>query len=78
MSMPARDAKWPVIVKYFTDNRAEGEGLGVVLKRASAYKNGKEAPKTAGKTMKKTISKTVKKMVKKGGKRRGNKSMKTY
>jgi hypothetical protein len=74
MSMPARDAKWPVIVKYFTDNRAEGEGLGVVLKRASAYKNGKEAPKTAGKTMKKT----VKKMGKKGGKRRGNKSTKKY
>ncbi len=72
--MPARDAKWPVIVKYFTDNRAEGEGLGVVLKRASAYKNGKEAPKTAGKTMKKT----VKKMGKKGGKRRGNKSTKKY
>lgn len=71
MSMPARDAKWPVIVKYFTDNRAEGEGLGVVLKRASAYKNGKEAP--MGKTMKKT---TAKKMGKKGGKRRGNKSSK--
>lgn len=72
MSMPARDAKWPVIVKYFTDNRAEGEGLGVVLKRASAYKNGNEAPKTADKTMKKT----AKKMGKKGGKRRGNKSTK--
>ena len=76
MSMPARDAEWKVIVKYFTDNKAEGEGLGVVLKRASAYKNGKEAP--AGKTNKKTISKTVKKMVKKGGKRRGNKSTKKY
>jgi hypothetical protein len=73
MSMPARDAKWPVIVKYFTDNRAEGEGLGVVLKRASAYKNGKEAPKTAGKTMKKTAKKMGKK-----GKRRGNKSTKKY
>lgn len=68
--MPARDAKWPVIVKYFTDNRAEGEGLGVVLKRASAYKNGKEAPKTAKNT-------TSKKMGKKG-KRRGNKSMKKW
>lgn len=74
MSMPARDAEWKVIVKYFTDNRAEGEGLGVVLKRASAYKNGNEAPKTAGKTMKKTI----KKIGKKGGKRRGNKSMKNH
>ena len=31
--MPARDAEWKVIVKYFTDNKAEGEGLGVVLKR---------------------------------------------
>jgi len=72
MSMPARDAKWPVIVKYFTDNRAEGEGLGVVLKRASAYKNGKETP------MGKTMKKTAKKMGKKGGKRRGNKSMKKY
>jgi len=72
--MPARDAEWKVIVKYFTDNRAEGEGLGVVLKRASAYKNGNEAPKTAGKTMKKTI----KKIGKKGGKRRGNKSMKNH
>ena len=70
--MPARDAKWPVIVKYFTDNRAEGEGLGVVLKRASAYKNGKEAP------MGKTNKKTAKKMGKKGGKRRGNKSSKKY
>jgi hypothetical protein len=70
--MPARDAEWKVIVKYFTDNKAEGEGLGVVLKRASAYKNGKEAP--AGKTNKKT----AKKMVKKGGKRRGNKSTKKY
>ena len=70
MSMPARDAEWKVIVKYFTDNKAEGEGLGVVLKRASAYKNGKEAP--TGKTMKKT----AKKMGKKGGKRRGNKSTK--
>ena len=74
--MPARDAEWRVIVKYFTDNKAEGEGLGVVLQRASAYKNHKEAP--MGKTMKKTISKTVKKMGKKGGKRRGNKSMKKY
>jgi hypothetical protein len=74
MSMPARDAEWKVIVKYFTDNRAEGEGLGVVLKRASAYKNGNEAPKTADKTMKKT----AKKMGKKGGKRRGNKSTKKY
>ena len=72
--MPARDAKWPVIVKYFTDNRAEGEGLGVVLKRASAYKNGKEETKTTGKTTKKT----AKKMGKKGGKRRGNKSTKKY
>ena len=72
MSMPARDAEWKVIVKYFTDNKAEGEGLGVVLKRASAYKNDKEAP--AGKTMKKT----AKKMGKKGGKRRGNKSTKKY
>ena len=72
MSMPARDAKWPVIVKYFTDNRAEGEGLGVVLKRASAYKNHKEAP------MGKTMKKTAKKMGKKGGKRRGNKSTKKY
>ena len=70
--MPARDAKWPVIVKYFTDNRAEGEGLGVVLKRASAYKNGNEAP------MGKTMKKTAKKMGKKGGKRRGNKSTKKY
>ena len=70
--MPARDAKWPVIVKYFTDNRAEGEGLGVVLKRASAYKNDKEAP------MGKTMKKTAKKMGKKGGKRRGNKSTKKY
>jgi hypothetical protein len=72
MSMPARDAEWKVIVKYFTDNKAEGEGLGVVLKRASAYKNGKEAP------MGKTMKKTVKKMGKKGGKRRGNKSTKKY
>ena len=72
MSMPARDAEWRVIVKYFTDNRAEGEGLGVVLKRASAYKNHKEAP------MGKTMKKTAKKMGKKGGKRRGNKSTKKY
>ena len=72
MSMPARDAEWRVIVKYFTDNKAEGEGLGVVLQRASAYKNHKEAP------MGKTMKKTVKKMGKKGGKRRGNKSMKKY
>ena len=74
MSMPARDAKWPVIVKYFTDNRAEGEGLGVVLKRASAYKNGENVSKSTGKTNKKT----AKKMGKKGGKRRGNKSTKKY
>ena len=47
MSLPDRNAPWPTIVTYFKDRKADGENLGVMLKRASVYrKTGKvEAPK---------------------------------
>ena len=38
MSLPDRNAPWPTIVKYFTKQKADGESLAVVLKRASAYR----------------------------------------
>ena len=59
MSLPDKNAPWPTIVKYFTQQKKEGESLGIVLKRASAYrKTGKvsdagASPKTSSKTMKK-------------------------
>jgi hypothetical protein len=61
MSLPDKNAPWPTIVKYFTQQKKEGESLGIVLKRASAYrKTGKVSDMSVSPS--KTSSKTAKKM----------------
>ena len=82
MSLPDKNAPWPTIVKYFTQQKKEGESLGIVLKRASAYrKTGKVSDAgVSPKTSSKTSSKTVKKMgkAKKGMRGMRGKSMRKH
>ena len=75
MSLPERNAPWPTIVKHFTNQKADGESLGVVLKRASHYrKTGKvmESGKMQTKNAKTTSKKRGKKSMR-GGKSKSEK-----
>ena len=75
MSLPDKNAPWPTIVKYFTQQKKEGESLGIVLKRASAYrKTGKVSDMSA------SPSKTAKKMgkAKKGARGMRGKSVRKH
>ena len=38
MSLPDKNAPWPELVNYFKNNKKDGENLGIILKRASAYR----------------------------------------
>ena len=75
MSLPDRNAPWPTIVKHFTQNKKDGESLGIVLTRASVYrKTGKVSDSGASKTSSKTMKKMGK--AKKGMRGMRGKSLK--
>ena len=44
MSLPDKNAPWPQLVTYFKNNKKDGENLGIVLKRASAYRKTGKVP----------------------------------
>ena len=44
MSLPDKNAPWPELVTYFKNNKKDGENLGIVLKRASAYRKTGKVP----------------------------------
>ena len=71
MSLPNRNASWPELVTYFKNNKNDGENLGIILKRASAYrKTGKivEGVKMRAKNPKITAKNRNKKSIR-GGKK---------
>ncbi len=48
MSLPDKNAPWPQLVTYFKNNKKDGENLGIVLKRASAYRKTGKVPTGMG------------------------------
>jgi hypothetical protein len=72
MSLPDRNAPWPTIVKHFTNQKADGESLGVVLKRASHYRKTGKVMESGKMQTKATAKKRGKKSMR-GGKSKSDK-----